>query len=121
MDKNMVIYGDDMSSSVDTKNKEKGILILGEGPTQEIDDITLTAQAKYSINVIQSRKRFVLRLHYNGNKSFLLANATKTCQFKTKDSQVKDYTLNLGNISKYFTINDMKNSGFTGSVKLLSY
>ena len=29
-------------------------------------------------------------------------------QFKTRDSEIKYYTLCLGNISKYFTINNMK-------------
>ena len=32
-----------MSSSVHSDNKGKDILILGEGPTQELDDTTLTA------------------------------------------------------------------------------
>ena len=32
------------------------MLILGEGPTQELDDTTLTAGAKYPINFTQSGK-----------------------------------------------------------------
>ena len=54
-----------MSSSVHVDNKGKDILILGEGPIQGLDDSTLTEEAKYSINFTQSRKRFVLSLHYN--------------------------------------------------------
>ena len=46
-----------MSSSVHIDDKNKDILILGEGPTQELDDSTLTAEAKYPINFIQSGKR----------------------------------------------------------------
>ena len=46
-------------------NNNKGVLILGEGPTQELDDSTLTAQAKYRINFARSGKRFVLSLDYN--------------------------------------------------------
>ena len=38
-----------MSSSVDIDNKGKDILILGEGPTQELNDTTLTAEVKYPI------------------------------------------------------------------------
>ena len=60
-----------MSSSVHVNNKGKDILILGEGPTQGLDDTTLTAEAKYPINFTQSGKRFELRLHYNGSNSFL--------------------------------------------------
>ena len=36
-----------MSSSVDIDNKNKDILILGWRLTQGLDDITLTAEAKY--------------------------------------------------------------------------
>ena len=79
----------------DSKNKD--ILILGEAPTQRLDDTKSTAQAKYPINFTQSRKRFVLKLHYNGSNSFLFVNATKTYQFKAKDSEIKDYALCLGN------------------------
>ena len=38
----------------------------------------------------------------------MFVNAAKISQFKAKDSEIKDYTLCLGNISKYFTINNMK-------------
>ena len=64
-----------MSSSVHIYNKNKDILILGEGPTQGLDDTAITAEAKYPISFIQSRKRFVLSLHYNGSNSFLFVNA----------------------------------------------
>ena len=43
---------------VDDKNKD--ILILGEGPTQELDGSTLRAEAKYPINFTKSGRRFVL-------------------------------------------------------------
>ena len=39
-----------MHSSVYIDNKRKDILILGDGPTQGLDDTTLTAEAIYSIN-----------------------------------------------------------------------
>ena len=97
-----------MSSSVHIDNKNKDILILGERPTQGLDDTTLTAEAKYSIKFMQPRKRFVLRLHYNGSNSFLFINATNIYQFKEKDSEIRDGTLCLGNVSKDFTINNMK-------------
>ena len=52
-----------MSSSAHIDDKNKDVLILGDGPTQGLDDTTLTAQAKYPINFTQPRKRFVLSLH----------------------------------------------------------
>ena len=41
-----------------------------------LDDTTLTANAKYPIYFTLLGKRFVLRLHYNGNNGFLFVNAT---------------------------------------------
>ena len=104
MAKNVIIFGDDTDSSVHIDNKYKDSLILGCRPTQGLNDTTLPAEAKYAFNFIQPRKRFVLSLHYNGSNSFSFVNATEIYQFKAKDSEVKDYTLCLGNISKDFTI-----------------
>ena len=118
--KNIINFGDDMSSSVHVDNKGKDISILGEGPTQGLDDITLTAQSKYPINFTQSGKRFVLSLHYNGSNSFLFVNATKVYQFKVKNTEIKDYALCLGNISKDFTINNLKKIGLKGVVNFFS-
>ena len=73
-----------MSSSVHIDNKNEDILILGEGPTQGLDDNTLTAEAKYPVNFTQSKKRFVLSVHYNGSNSFLFVNAGKIYKFKPK-------------------------------------
>ena len=88
-------------------NTEKDILILSEEPTQGWDDTILTAEAKYPVNFAQSWKRFVLILHYNGSNSFLFVNATKVYQCKAKNSEITDYALCLGNISKDFTISNM--------------
>ena len=77
MGKNVIIFVADMSSSMHIDNKGKDILILGAGPTQGLDDTTLTAEAKYPINFTQLGKRFVLSLHYNGSNNFLFVSATK--------------------------------------------
>ena len=82
-----------MTSYVHIDNKGNDILNLDEGPMQGLNDITLTAEVKYPINFTQSRKRFVLSLHYNRSSSFLFVNATKVYQFKAKDSDIKDYAL----------------------------
>ena len=60
-----------MSSSVHIDNKGKYIVILGEGPTQGLDDTKLTAEAKYSIKFTQLNRKFCLSLHYNGSNSFI--------------------------------------------------
>ena len=85
-----------------------------------LDYTTLTAEAIYPINFTQRNKRFVLSLHYNGSNSFLSVNATKVYQFKANNSEIKDYTLFLCNISKDFTINNMKKTGLKGIVIFFS-
>ena len=68
--KKIIIFGADISSSVHIDNNTKDILILVEGPTQGLDNTSLTAEAKYPISFTQSRKIFVLSVHYNGSNSF---------------------------------------------------
>ena len=68
MGKNVIIFEADMNSSVYIVNKGKDILIIDEGPTQGLDDTTLTVEAIYPVNFTQPNKRFVLRLHYDGSK-----------------------------------------------------
>ena len=51
---------------------------------------------------------------------FLFANAVKICQFKAKDSEVKIYSLCLGNNSNDFTINNMKKRVLKGNVQVFS-
>ena len=62
---NVIIFGVEMSSSVHVDNKKNDILVLGEVPAQGLDDTTLTAEKKYSINFTESRKKFCLSLHDN--------------------------------------------------------
>ena len=89
----------------------------GIGPTQWLDDTTLTAEAIYPINFTQANKRFVLNLQYSRSNSFLFVNATKIYQFKAKGSVLKDYVLCLGNISKDFTIDNMKKNSIKRTCK----
>ena len=56
---------------------KKDTLVLGEGPTQRLDDTTITEEAKYLINSTQSGKNIVLGLHYNRSNSFIFINAVK--------------------------------------------
>ena len=50
--RNIIIFGADINSSVHIDNKWKDTLILGDGPTQGLDDTRLTVEARYSINPI---------------------------------------------------------------------
>ena len=69
---NVIIFGADMSSSVHANSKTKNVLVLGEGITQGLDDTTLTAEKKYSINFTKNNAKLCLSLHYNGADSYLL-------------------------------------------------
>ena len=66
-----------MSSSVHVDNKEKYILILGTGLTQELSEHLLTAEKMYSINFTDHTKKYCLSLHYNGANSHLFVNGTE--------------------------------------------
>ena len=98
MGRNVIIFGADMSSTVHIDNKGKDILILLDEATQGLDGNIFIAEAKYSINFIQSNRKFCLSLHYNRSNSFLFVNATKMYQYKGKDSEIKKYALCLVNI-----------------------
>ena len=105
--KSVIIFGVENSFSVHIDGKKK-ILILGEGPTQGLDNATIIAEVKYPINFTNSRKIFQLSLHYNGSNSFLFVYATNY-QFKAKFPEMKPYILCLGNISEDLTIDNMDN------------
>ena len=47
-----------MSSSVHIDNKYKNIIVLGKGPTQGLDNTTLTAEAKHFLNFSRSQRKF---------------------------------------------------------------
>ena len=112
---NVLIFGVDMSSSIHIDNEKKDILILGRGPTQGLV-ITLTAEKMYSINFTVTTKKFCLNLHYNGGNSYLFVNDTEIYKFKAKDSEISSSQLCLGNISKDWSVDNMKKTGFTGYV-----
>ena len=105
--RNCIIFGADMSSSVHVDNKKKDILILVQGLTQELDGTTLTAEKLYSINFTENNKNICLSLHYNSHNSYLFVNGKEIHKFKGKDSEIAP-NICLGNISKYFSVDDMK-------------
>ena len=96
-----------MSSSALIDNKEKDILVLGKGPTQGLEH-TLTAEKIYSINFTLTKKKFRLSLHYNQENSYLFVNGTEIYKFKAKDSEISVDPICLGNISKDWSVDDMK-------------
>ena len=116
MVKNVIIFGVDMNSSLHVDNKGKDILLLGKGPTQGLGEHSLTAEKMYSINFSKDNITFCLSLHYNGANSYLFVNGTEIIKFKAKDSEIVATPLCLGKISKGWTEDSMRKSGFTGYI-----
>ena len=65
----------------------------------------------YSINFTKTNTKFWLNLHNNGANSYLFVNGTEIHKFKANDSEVIATPLCLGNISKEFSVNNMKKKG----------
>ena len=59
---------------------------------------------------------FCLSLHYNGANSCLFVNGTEIIKFKGKNSEIAPYPLCLGNISKDWSVDNMKTTGLKGCV-----
>ena len=70
----------------------------------------------YSINFPEKNKRFCLSLHYNGANSYLFVNGTEIYTFKAKNSKIVSSPLCLGNISKDWSVDNMKKTGLNGYV-----
>ena len=70
----------------------------------------------YSFNLTENNKKFYLSLHYNGANSYLFVNGTEIIKFKAKDSEIVATPLCLGNISKDWSVDNMKKTGFNGYV-----
>ena len=60
-------------------------------------------------------------MHYNGANSYLFANSTEIHKFKAKDSEIVLTPLCLGNISKDFSVDNMKEAGINGYVYDFSF
>ena len=58
--------------------------------------------------------KLCLSLHYNGTNSFLFVNSTEIRKCKVKDSEI--VATPLKNISKDWSVGNMKKTGFNGYV-----
>ena len=108
--RNVIIFGVDISSSVHIDDKKKDILILGKGPTEGLEH-TLTAEKMYSINFIEHNKKFCWILHRNTTNSYLFVNGKKIHKFKAKYSETVATPFFLENISRDWSVDNMKKIG----------
>ena len=103
-----VIFGADLTNSSHANNRKNNILVLGKDFTQGINGTKLYAEKLYSINFTENNKKICLSLHYNGASSYLFVNGTEIHKFKANGSEIVPYSLCLGNILRYFSLDNMK-------------
>ena len=65
----------------------------------------------FSINFTKKDKTFCLNLRHNRANSYLFVNSKQIHEFKAKDSEIAATPLGLGNISKDWSIDNMKKTG----------
>ena len=58
----------------------------------------------------------MLSLHYNGANSYLFVNGAEIYKFKAKESEILLGSICIGNISKDWSVGNMKKTWFTGYV-----
>ena len=58
----------------------------------------------------------MLKVAFNGANSYLFVNVKEIVKFKGKDSEIVASLLCLGNISKDWSVNNMKKTGLNGYV-----
>ena len=63
-----------------------------------------------------TRKKFCLSLHYNGANSYLFVNGTEIIRFKAKGSESAVTPICLENVSKDFSVDNIKKIGLNGYV-----
>ena len=102
--RNVIFFGVDMSSSVHANNKKNNILVLGKDFTKGLK----IAEKLYSINFTENNTKFCLSLHYNGANSYLFVNSKEFYKFKAKYSEIVTTPLCLENISKDFSVDNIK-------------
>ena len=70
----------------------------------------------YSINYTKENTKFCLSLHCNGAYRYLLINDKEIHKFTAKDCEINPYELCLGNISKGWSVDNMKKASLKGYV-----
>ena len=95
----------DNSSSSHADNCKNIFLILGEGPTDDINGSAGAEEKEFSINFSEAKTKFCLSLHYHGDDSYLFANEKKPYKFKADNKNLNFPTqFYLGSIPNKFDV-----------------
>ena len=80
--RNVILFGVDNSSSFYVDNRKNIFLILGLGPTFEINGSFGSPEKKFSINFTKANTKFCLNLNYNTDNSYLFVNGKEIIKLK---------------------------------------
>ena len=96
-----------MSFTAHIDNKKRHIGITNRSNTRI--RTYFNCRKMHSIKSTVTKK---LGLHYNRANSYLFVNVTEIYKFKVKDSEIVASPLCLGNVSKDWSTDNMKKTGF---------
>ena len=105
-----------MSFSKHANNKANNIYIMGKDYTQKINDTTIYPEKMFYRNFTDPGHKFILRLHYNSDNSYLFVNGREDLKFKTKINQLINTNLCLGNLSNNWTRNEYAKTSLYGNI-----
>ena len=108
---NVLIFGADMSSSPHIDNKKKRYISSWERTNTRVRKY-FKCRKTFTV----TKNKFSLSLHYNGANSYLFVNGQELIKFKAKDSEIVASPLCLGNISRDWSADNIKRTGFNGYV-----
>ena len=114
--RNVLIFGVDMSFSAHTTNRANHIYLMGEGIAQGINDTTIYVEKNYWSNFTDPGKKFIISLHYNGDKSYFFVNGRQELKFKAKTDQLVKEKLCIGNLSHQWRASESAKTGLYGSI-----
>ena len=95
--KNVIFFGVGISYSGHVTNRANNFYVMVTDFIQGINDTTIYAEKLFHNNFTEFGVKFALRLHYNGDNSYLFANGRQELKFKAKDYQMINEKLCLGN------------------------
>ena len=114
--RNILIFGADMSFSIHRTNSANHIYIMGNGPTQGINDTIIYSEKKYFRNITEPNVKFFQSLHYNGDDSYLYVNSRQELKIKCKTDQLVKEKLCIGNLSDQWTASESEKTGLYGNI-----
>ena len=80
----------------------------------------LLQQNCIQLTLLKKIQNVNLRLHYNGANSYIFVNGTEIIKFEAKYSEITAYPLCLGNMSKDWSVDNLKKTGLKGYVYYFS-